>query len=434
VKQTGSLFLQKNILNDSPAMNKRFDVLKIQEFRHFVICRFLYIAALRMVFTITGYQVYEIARKIFTPAKAKLMLGFIGLSEVIPAILLALYAGIIVDKSDKRKLILRGHVFYFFCAILFFFTNAGFQNGHLSGQTTIYCIFGIMFCTGLIRAFTGPAHHAIIAQLVPRESLVAAATVSSISWLIAAIAGPVIAGIILATLGTVHAYAAVLVLVAASLFFIRRISPKPVMLKKETRNWNALKEGLRFVLHSKIVLGAMMLDLFAVLFGGAIAMLPVYATDILHTDEKGLGWLNSAEYVGTFITMFLLLMLPMQKKQGVKLLIAVAGFGMATIAFAFSTQFWLSFAALMAVGLFDGVSVVVRSNIMQLYTPDEMRGRVSAVNSMFINSSNEIGQFESGVAASLMGTVPSVAFGGVMTLLVVLVVALRSPVLRKLQY
>ena len=163
-------------------------------------------------------------------------------------------------------------------------------------------------------------------------------------------------------------------------------------------------------------------------------MLPVYAKDILHVNETGLGWLNSAEYVGSFITMFLLLLIPMQKKQGQKLLLAVAGFGFATIAFAFSTIFWPAFAALVAVGLCDGVSVVVRSNIMQLYTPDEMRGRVSAVNSMFINSSNEIGQFESGVAASVMGTVPSVAFGGVMTLLVVLVVALRSPVLRKLQY
>lgn len=409
-------------------------MLKIHEFRHFVVCRFLYIAALRMVFTITGYQVYEIARTVYSSSKAKLMLGFIGLSEVIPAILLALYAGIVVDKADKRKLILRGHSAYFICAVLFLLAAIGFRNGAISGTETIFIIFGIMFLTGIIRAFTGPAHHAILAQIVPRDTLVQAATVSSISWLIAAIAGPVTAGILLAKLGTVEAFSAVLALVTGSLFFLRYISPKPVMLKKETRNWNALKEGLRFVLNSKIILGAMLLDLFAVLFGGAIAMLPVYAKDILHVNETGLGWLNSAEYVGTFITMFLLLLLPMQKKQGRKLLIAVAGFGCATIAFAFSTEFWLSFAALMAIGLFDGVSVVVRSNIMQLYTPDEMRGRVSAVNSMFINSSNEIGQFESGVAASLMGTVPSVAFGGVMTLVVVLVVWLWSPVLRKLQY
>ena len=415
-------------------MNNRFEVLKIHEFRHFVMGRFLYIAALRMVFTITGYQVYEIAREVFSPARAKLMLGFIGLSEVIPALLLALYAGIVVDKADKRKLIMRGQVTYFFCAMLFFLTSLGFNKGTLTGTETIFIIYGIMFFTGIVRAFTGPAHHAIIAQMVPREALVPAATVSSISWLIAAIAGPVIAGIFLATLGVMASFAAVLILVLGSVLLMRRITSKPVMLKKETRNWSALIDGLRCVLHSKIVLGAMVLDLFAVLFGGAIAMLPVYAKDILHVNETGLGWLNSAEYVGSFITMFLLLLIPMQKKQGQKLLLAVAGFGFATIAFAFSTIFWPAFAALVAVGLCDGVSVVVRSNIMQLYTPDEMRGRVSAVNSMFINSSNEIGQFESGVAASVMGTVPSVAFGGVMTLLVVLVVALRSPVLRKLQY
>lgn len=415
-------------------MNNRFDVLKIHEFRHFVIGRFLYIAALRMVFTITGYQVYEIARNIFSAKSAKLMLGFIGLSEVIPAIILALYAGIVVDKADKRKLILRGQSLYFLCAIAFFLVAFAFYRGMITGEETIYSTFGIMFCTGILRAFTGPAHHAIIAQLVDREVLVQAATVSSISWLIAAIAGPVTAGIFLATLGIPAALAAVVVLVGISIFFMQKITSKPVMLKKEAGNWNAVKEGLSFVFNSKIVLGAMALDLFAVLFGGAVAMLPVYARDILHVDESGLGWLNSAEYVGSFTTMLLLLLIPMQKKQGKKLMLAVAGFGCSIIVFAFSTSFWMAFTALVAAGLCDGVSVVVRSNIMQLYTPDEMRGRVSAVNSMFINSSNEIGQFESGVAASLMGTVPSVAFGGTMTLLVVILVFFWSPVLRKLEY
>jgi MFS family permease len=425
--------LQKK-LNDAPANKNRFEVLKIREFRQFLTGRFLYIAALRMVFTITGYQVYEIARTIFSASKAKLMLGLMGLSEVIPAILLALYAGIVVDKADKRKLILRGHSIYLICASLFLFIAYGYREGNITGNITIYLFFGVMFFTGIIRAFTGPAHHAIISQLVNREDLVSAATVSSIFWLVAAIAGPVVAGILLAAFGTTLSFASVLVLAAISILYMRRIQPKPVLVKKEIRNWNAVKEGLRFVMKSKIVLASMLLDLFAVLFGGAIAMLPVYAKDILHVNEAGLGWLNSAEYAGTFITMLLLLIIPMRKKQGSKLLLAVAGFGIATIAFAFSNNFWLSFTALMAVGLFDGVSVVVRSNIIQLYTPDEMRGRVASVNSMFINSSNEIGQFESGVAASLMGTVPSVAFGGVMTLLVVLAVWIWSPAIRKLQY
>jgi MFS family permease len=423
-----------HVLSTFSTLVNRFEVLKIKEFRHFVIARFLYIAALRMVFTIAGYQVYEIASAIYKESRAKLMLGFIGLSEVIPAILLALYAGIVVDKADKRKLILRGQGFYAACSLLFLLTAIGNEQGSIKGYNTIACLLGIMFLTGIIRAFTGPGHNAFLSQLVPRGQLVPAATVSSISWLMAAVTGPITAGIILANGSITAAFATVTALVLLSVFFMSRIAPKPVLVKKNTGTWTGIKEGLAFVKSSKIVLGAMLLDLLAVLFGGAVAMLPVYAKDILHVDEAGLGWLNSAEYMGSFIMMLLLLLIPMKRKQGSKLLLAVAGFGLSTIVFALSTNFWTSMAALLAIGLFDGVSVVVRSNIMQLYTPDEMRGRVAAVNSMFINSSNEIGQFESGVAAALMGTASSVVFGGCITLLVVLLVWWRAPLLRKLEY
>jgi MFS family permease len=409
-------------------------VLRIREFRHFILGRFFHIMALRMVFTIVGYQVYEVARKIFDEDAAKLRLGFIGLSEVIPALLLALYAGISVDKANKKRMILQGQGAYLFCAICFLFVSWAIENDRVTGQTGIWFLYGCMFLTGIIRAFVGPAFNAFLAQLVSREQLVQAGTVSSITWLSAAVAGPVTAGVLLAVFNVTTAFVAVVIFVMLGMFFISRIASKPVMLKKETNNWAGIKEGVRFVMQSKILLGAFSLDLFAVLFGGAVAMIPVYAKDILHVGKISLGWLNSAEYIGSFLIMFLLVAWPLRKKQGLILLWSVAGFGLCIILFAISTNFWLSMLALIGAGLCDGISVVVRGNIAQLYTPDHMRGRVAAVGSMFINSSNEIGQFESGVAAALLGTVPSVFFGGCMTLLIVLIIAWRAPVLRKMSY
>ena len=202
----------------------------------------------------------------------------------------------------------------------------------------------------------------------------------------------------------------------------------------EKKTLEAVAEGLRFVFKTKEVLGALTLDLFAVLFGGAVALVPVYAKDILHVGPIGFGWLNAAADIGAITMVLALTVNPMKKKQGIKLLIAVAGFGISIIVFGLSTYYWLSFIALLAGGVFDGVSVVVRGNIMQLKTPDELRGRVMSVNSMFINSSNEIGQFESGVAAKLMGVIPSVVFGGCMTLFVVVATWIKAPSLKKLEY
>jgi MFS family permease len=406
---------------------EQFEVLKVKDFKHFIIGRFLYIAALRMVFTAIGFLVYEMT-------KSKFQLGLIGLSEVIPAIALALYAGIVVDKSNKRKLILQAEFCYLLSSIFLFGIVYLFQYQHLSKEVTVFLFLSNMFIGGVIRAFNGPAQNAIIAQLVPKEQLVAASTLSSIIWLTAAVAGPLLSGLLLAYCTVLVVFAVVVVLVALSIYFKYKIAPTEVLVKKDIKNWAAIKEGLKFVFHTKVVLGALSLDLFAVLFGGAVALLPVYAKDILKVDTLALGWLNSAEYIGSFIILILLMIAPIKKRQGIKLLWAVAGFGCCTILFAISTNFWFSMLALIAIGLFDGVSVVIRGNIVQLYTPDEMRGRVSSVNSMFINSSNEIGQFESGMAASIMTTVPSVVFGGCVTLLVVFIVWIKAPSLRKLQY
>ncbi len=407
--------------------NTQLQVLKVKDFKHFILGRFFYIAALRMVFTAIGYMVYAIT-------KAKFQLGLIGLSEVIPAIAFALYAGVVVDKSNKKHLILKAEFLYLLSVLLLLLALALYQYKYITPNNLVLLFFAFMFVGGIIRAFNGPAQNAIIAQLVTKEQLIAASTLSSITWLTAAVIGPLISGILLYYCTTIVVFIVIAVFVMASIFFKLKIKSTEVLVQKETKNWAAIKEGIKFVFNTKIILGALVLDLFAVLFGGSVALLPVYAKDILHVNELSLGWLNAAEYIGSFIIMLFLVMVPIKKSQGKKLLFAVAGFGLCTILFAISTSFWYSMFALIAIGLFDGVSVIVRGNILQLYTPNEMRGRVSSVNSVFINSSNEIGQFESGIAATLMGTVPSVIFGGCVTLVVVGLVCLYAPSVRKLQY
>jgi MFS family permease len=394
---------------------KPLDALSIKEFRYFALARLFYIAALRMLFTVVGYLVYHITN-------SKFQLGLIGLSEVLPAIALALYAGIIVDKANKRKLILQSEWAFFISSIGLVIVAYLYQTEAISGQTTIYFFLFGMFTSGIIRAFNGPTHHAILAQIVPKEKLIAASTFSSMTWLSAAIIGPLLAGVLLATLPIVYVFIIISVFVLIAIFNVYKIHPKEILVSKKANNWESIKEGLRFVWNTKIMLNAITLDLFAVLFGGVVALIPVFAKDILHVNQIALGWLSSAEHIGCFILMLLLFLFPFSKKQGMKLLISVACFGVCIILFAISTNFWFSFIALIAAGLFDGVSVVVRGNIMQLYTPDEMRGRVSSVNGMFINSANEIGQFESGMAAAILGTVPSVICGGSITLLVVILV------------
>jgi hypothetical protein len=207
-----------------------------------------------------------------------------------------------------------------------------------------------------------------------------------------------------------------------------------VHTKKEQATWESVKEGLRYVFKTKELLGAFSLDMFAVLFGGAVAMIPFYAGGILHVGAIGFGWLNAAADIGSISMILTLTFRPLRKKQGLILLYVVACFGICIITFGLSKVYWLSFMALLFSGAFDGISVVVRGTILQLKTPDEMRGRVSSVNSMFINSSNEIGNFESGVAAKLLGIVPSVVFGGAMTLLVVMVMWIKAPTLKKFEY
>ncbi len=399
-----------------------------KEFTWYVVARIIFIAGIRMTPVLLGWKLYEITG-------SKLSLGILGLSEVIPAILLALPAGVKVDQSNKQRLIsicIGAYLFLMLCMLLVT------SNYFIKTTSTIiveWSIYLLVFLTGAVRAYSSPAFNAFVAQLVKPEELVRAVSVNSMAWLIAAVAGPAVGGLLLGYTNITIAFIVVCALVFIALFCMQNVKQKPISWDPgKTKTWESVKEGLRFVLHQKALLGSMTLDMFAVLFGGTVALLPVFAKDILHTGPQGLGWLLAATYLGNFVAIAILTWKPMKSKQGKKLFYVVAGFGICILVFALSQNFWLSFSALFVSGLFDGVSVIIRGTVLQLFVPNEMRGRVSSVSSIFINSSNELGQFESGVAASILGTVPSVVFGGCMTLAVVIVTWFKAPTLRKLEY
>lgn len=410
------------LLNSSPLA-----VLKIPEFRNFILGRFVFIMGLRMMGTLVAWWMYELTGDAF-------YIGMIGLAEAIPAVGLSLYAGYVIDKSEKRKLLLRTVMLYAFCALILLGVSTSWFHAEFGNKLIILFIYSIIFFTGAIRAFSGPSFGAIIASMVPREMLIYASQLSSTSWLVASITGHAMAGFLIVWLQVSGTFMVILSLILIGLFSLFKLKEKPPGFTSEKKTLEAVGEGLKYVFKTKEVLAALTLDLFAVLFGGAVAMVPVYSKDILHVGPIGFGWLNAAADIGSISMVIALTLSPMKKRQGIKLLLAVAGFGACIIVFGISKWYWLSFVALMISGLLDGVSVVVRSNIIQLKTPDELRGRVMSVNSMFINSSNEIGQFESGVAAKLMGVIPSVVFGGCMTIFVVVATWIKAPSLKKLEY
>jgi len=378
--------------------------------------------------TLVGWWIYNLTN-------APLAIGLIGLAEFLPAFSMALYAGHTIDNSEKRKLVLRGVALYLLAAVLLLLLSTRFAANHFTQYRIAFCIYAIIFGTGIIRSFVGPTFNVMLAAIVPKSHLQNATTWNQGTWLTASVCGHAAGGFLIAGLGNTGTLTCIAVLIAAALPVMFGLTPKPPLNERgDKKTWDSVKDGIRFVLHTKEVLGALSLDLFAVLFGGAVALVPVFARDILKIGPQGFGFLNAASDIGSIIIVILLTIFPMRQQQGKKLMLAVAGFGICIIIFAISRYFWLSFLVLMIAGMLDGVSVVVRGTIMQLKTPDAMRGRVMSVNSMFINSSNELGQFESGVAAKMMGVVPSVIFGGCMTLLVVIVTAIKAPSLRKLEY
>lgn len=406
--------------------NEAFAVLHNRNFRLFLAYRFLMTAAVLMQAVIVGWQLYDMT-------KNPLSLGMIGLTEVIPQVSIALFAGHFVDIWDRKRIIFRtSFLLLIGSAILLGSAMRLTPTGFFAGTAPIYVT---IFLVGLVRGIIMPANNALLGQLVPREMLTAAATWGSTTWQVAAVSGPAIGGLIYGFWGIVPAYATVFSLLFMCLvivFFIK--SPGKVVHApdSDSRIFARIGEGIRYVFKNQVLLGAFSLDMFAVLFGGAVAMLPVFASDILKVGPEGLGILRACPAIGAIVMSVFLTFYPPVKHSGKLFIYSVAAFGLSMIVFALSTNFYLSATCLLLSGLFDFVSVVVRSSILQLFVSNEMKGRVSAVNSIFVGSSNELGAFESGAAASLMGLVPSVVFGGVMTLLVVGVTAFSAPRLRKM--
>jgi MFS family permease len=399
------------------------------EYRLYIVSRFLYIMALRMVTTVVAYKLFQLTKSSFA-------IGLVGLSEFIPVFALALYAGHVIDRSDKRTLLLKGIFSYSLCVLALLIITSPYGQENLNQKETELCIYGVIFFTGLIRAFAGPTSNAIVAQLVPRPILKYASNISSSTWLAASILGHASSGFFIAWFGVHATFYIILSYILLSVFFISRISKKPIVQTNAAiKAWESVKEGLRYVFRHKIMLGAISLDLFAVLFGGAVALIPEFAERILKVGPIGFGWLNAAIDIGSVIMIVTMTFKPLQKKQGLILLYAVGVFGLCIVIFGLSKFYFLSFFVLVIGGMMDGISVLIRNNIFQLTTPDEMRGRVSSVNSMFVNSSNELGQFESGFTARIFrGAVPAVVFGGCMTLLVVIIAWIKAPALRKFEY
>lgn len=406
--------------------NEAFAVMRNRNFRLFLAYRFFMTSATLMQAVIVGWQLYDIT-------KNPLSLGMIGLTEVIPQVSIALFAGHFVDIWDRKKIIFRtSFLLLLGSAILLSSSTNHPLLSILHGTTPIFIT---VFLVGLVRGILMPAHNALLGQLVPRELLTGAATWGSTVWQVAAVTGPAIGGLVYGFFGVVAAYLLVFAFFLTCVILIFFIK-SPGRVKRETQSedtiFQSISSGIRYVFNKQELLGAFSLDMFAVLFGGAIAMLPVFASDILKVGPEGLGVLRACPAIGAILMSVYLTFNPPVGRSGRLLLTSVAGFGICMIVFAVSKNFYLSAASLLLSGSLDFVSVVIRGSILQLYTSDEMKGRVSSVNSIFIGSSNELGAFESGAAASLMGLVPSVVFGGVMTLIVVGVATASAPKLRRL--
>ncbi|MEX6626771.1 MFS transporter [Tenacibaculum salmonis] len=400
--------------------------LRIKEFNIFLLVRFALVFGWSMQFIIIEWQVYSIT-------KSPLSLGIIGLMEVIPAVSMALFAGHIVDQKEKRNLLaLCIGVFSLISLGLFFLTLPSFIEGWQS-NTVLYAIYALVFFGGLLRSFFGPTIFSLIALIVPKKLYPNAATWSSSTWQMASVLGPAFAGFTISWLGVHWSLCIVFGLVLFSFLMVFFIDKKPILNPKIGEPiMKSLQEGITFVFKTKAILGAITLDMISVLFGGAIALLPIYAQDILKVGPEGFGALRAAPAIGAFLTMLITAYIPISKNAGMKLLAAIFGFGICIIVFGLSSVFWISIVALFFSGVTDGVSMVIRQTILQLKTPDHMRGRVASVNSMFVGSSNELGAFESGVTAKLMGTVTAVVFGGTMTLITVITTGIINPTLRKL--
>lgn len=396
-----------------------YAVLRVRDFRLLISGRFI---------TSFGGEMltFAIAWELWLRTHSAFALGMVGLVQVVPVILLALPAGHFADHHNRRHIILATQSVFGICSLTLAYLS------WIEGPLPL--IYGCLLLIGISRAFNDPAASTLIPETVPPELFSNAATWSSSAWQTAAISGPMVAGL---WAGAFDSVTSIYVFDALAVFtfvvLLSLIQGRHIPLARKAATLDSLKEGLRFMRDTQVILAAITLDMFAVLFGGAVALLPIYATDILRVGAEGLGILRSASSIGALTMAFALAHLPPFKQAGRTLLFAVTGFGLATIVFGLSKNFWLSVLMLFLLGAFDNISVVIRSTLMLTLVPDEMRGRVSSVNSIFIGMSNELGAFESGFIASLVGPVLTVWGGGVGTIIVVLLVARLWPEMRNLK-
>lgn len=403
-----------------------FAALRYKEFSRLISGNLIITAALLMQEVLLGYELYKITN-------SKLVLGLIGLAEAIPYISLALFGGHFADKLNKKRMMQGSLLVIILSSVLMAYI---FQHRQDFIQSTfVYIVFGMISVIGFAKGFYHPAASSLKAFLTPREVYSNAASWGSTFWQIGAVMGPGIAGFLYAKYGLVSTLYFVCILLIINLLIISSITKKEINtpVNQDLNIWQSIREGFDFVYNNKILFYSISLDLVAVLFGGVVAILPVFAEDILKVGPQGLGILRAAPSVGAILTIFATTFISPTNKAWRNMIIAVTGFGLATIVFAVSTSFYLSVVMLFLTGAFDSISVVIRQTILQVIPPEHMRGRVVSVNSVFVTSSNEIGAFESGLAASLFGTVPSVLLGGGLTLVIIFIVFLRSKELLQLK-
>lgn len=401
--------------------------LRLPSFRSLLIARSCFTIAMQITSVVVGWQVYDLT-------KDPMALGLTGLFEAIGYIGVAFISGTIVDRGDAKKILqITFSIKLFFIFMLMLFSTHYFSTSN----SILYSFYFVLFGIGLCRGFYSPSTFTLLSQVIPKEQTLNAATWSSSVWQLSSIIGPALGGFCYSLKGPFFSYTLAFVILLAGLIFTFFV----ILPQKEKKLIPVMESfidrifgGLKFVLKTKILLWAMSLDMFAVLFGGAVALLPMFASDILKVGPMGLGFLRAAPALGSALMGFMLAYLPPMKWAGRNMLIAVALFGICMIGFSLSQSFLFSFIFLAFSGACDNISVIVRHTILQLNTPDNMRGRVSAVSTIFISSSNEIGAFESGLTAKFMGAVGSVFFGGSMTLLVVLITWLKSKELRQLKF
>lgn len=404
-------------------------VWKNKEFISFIFLRFSLIFALFIQSTSVAFEIFRLTQK-------EIYLGLIGLFEFAPILFTAFYAGQLVDKLDKRKVIVYCIISYMissFVLLLVNFPSIREQIG-ITGYLVV-CYFAF-FILGLTRAFSGPSVFSLLALVVRKENYEKAIPLSSSAFMIGSVLGPLAGGLILAAFGIETALGTAFFCMCISMVMILRIAPKPALLD-ETSDESPLqriKEGFKFIMATPIILAVLSLDMFAVFFGGAESLLPAVTEKVLHAGSIEFGWLRSAHGIGSLVMMFFLSSLPLLKSRvGPKLLGSVAMFGVCIIVFGISKNVYLSFFVLLLGGAFDAVSMIIRQSILQYKTPENLKGRVSSVNSVFVSSSNELGALESGIAATFLGLVPAIIFGGSMTILTVILIALSIKQVRKVK-